>query len=160
MKDLKYVKLISFLFIIKVMSNFKEWMVKSILVRAEHKCKLKKMLNDNRCCGCKEFSKSDETRDYCYTCQKSCCFTCNVANGWVHISKGGTIITCRIWKCNNCKPTTCDICLGLLDHKNRYIPCCMVCNKTMCEPCYKKGLYTSRGKHICENCKDGNNFTK
>jgi hypothetical protein len=129
------------------MNIFKEWMVKSILLRAEH----------NRCCECKEFFKSDETRDYCYKCEQACCFTCCQSTGWVHISDGG-VFTSSL--CNNCKPKTCDICLEQLDQTLRYMPYCMVCNKIMCEPCYKKGLYTSRGKHICENCKGGNNFTK
>jgi hypothetical protein len=134
--------------------NFKEWMVKSILVRAEHKCELKKFIRENRCYECEEFFKSDENRYCCYKCENRCCLKCS--NGWILVSDGGPFADRY---CVNCKPRKCDICFDEFK-SNKNIPICMLCRKVMCGPCVDQGLFTSRGKYICGNCKYFDNFTK
>lgn len=115
--------------------NIKEWITKSILVRAAH--------HDESCAFCQNFFGGSEHRMGCFYGIIDCkdCVT------------SVSFKTC-VYDCGDkCCVKSCDLCnASLIDDDRKYVPFCMICTRVLCDDCHKKSHITSKYKTICYSC--------
>lgn len=131
--------------------NIKEWITKSILVRAAHQDELRDLIKANRCTVCQNFFGGSEHRIGCFCGIIACrdCVTSVPFNTCVYDC--GDSMKTRY--CDKCRAKSCNLCnASLIDDDRKYVLFCMICTRVLCDDCHKKSHITSKYKTICYSC--------